>query len=318
MQTLDIVPARVLHRPTTAHGYLPEGPRALATGRLSWITIQCGATATHGALHVLATGRGENRTWKLPGRPGFAFGTNRDGVFLLGMERSVGLYDTGTNRFAPLVEGIDAHTTGTIVNDAVLHETGLVFGCKDTAFREAKAGLWFLRRHDLRLFELRRDQLCSNGKVLREQADGTLDLFDIDSPSRVVVRYRFDPVAGTLSAPTIAIDLRQQRGVPDGMIQVPGTDEVVVAMFDPEPAAFGRALQCSLRTGALVREFHTPGAAQVTCPAWLQTQHGAHLVLTTAAEHLTAERAAAQPNAGCLFLAPTPRVPVPIAPIWTI
>lgn len=315
---METISARVLHRPTATHGYLPEGPRAMATGRLSWITIQCGATARHGALHVLATGRGENRTWKLPGRPGFAFATNRDGVFLLGMERSVGLFDTGTNRFTELVAGIDAHTTGTIVNDATLGHAGLVFGCKDTSFRESKAGLWFLRRRDLRLFELRRDQLCSNGKVLREMANGRLELFDIDSPTRLVVRYELDPEAGTLSAPTIAVDLRQERGVPDGMILVPGSDEVVVAMFDPEPAEYGRALQCSLRTGATVREFRTPGAAQVTCPAWLQTQHGAHLVLTTASENLSPERAAEQPNAGCLFLAPTARIPVPQAPVWTV
>lgn len=315
MTTLD---ARVLHRPSAAHGYLPEGPRALGPGRLLWLTIQSGPQATAGALHVFTAGRGENRTWKLPGRPGFAFPTDRDDVFLVGLERSIGLFHTVANRFTEVLGGIDAHTDGTIVNDAVLCNHGLVFGCKDTAFREPKAGLWFLRRRDLRLFELRRDQLCSNGKVVRELRNGRLVLYDIDSPARVVVRYELDPETGACSPPTIAVDLRSERGVPDGMVAVPGTDDVVVAMFDPEPAPFGRALQCSLRTGERVREYRTPGAAQVTCPAWLQTQHGSQLVLTTAAEHLPPERLAEQPNAGCLFVAAAPGVVVPETPRWRL
>jgi len=309
---METIAARVLHRPTAVHGYLPEGPRALAPGRLAWLTIQCGAQSLRGALHTLTTGRGENRTWDLPGRPGFVFATNREGVFLLGMDRSIGLYDTQSRRFTALVEDLDAHTTGTIVNDAVLCAHGLVFGMKDTAFRDKKAGLWFLRRRDLRLFPLRADQLCSNGKVVRELPGGKLELFDIDSPTRVVVRYVLDVESGALSPGTVALDLREERGVPDGMVLVPGTDQVVI-----EPAASGRAMQWSLRTGERVREFVTPGAAQVTCPQWLPTHSGVQLVLTTAAEHLTAARLAQQPNAGCLFVAAAPFATVPPAPIWT-
>ncbi len=315
---METVAARVLHRPTAASGYLPEGPRALGPGRLSWITIQSGKAATHGSLHVLPSARGENRSWKLPGRPGFAYATNRDGTFLLGMERSIVLYDTMASRGTELVRGIDGHTKGTILNDAALCSAGLVFGCKDTEFREHKAGLWFLRRRDLRIFELRRDQLCSNGKVLREMRDGRFELFNIDSPTRVVTRSELDPETGELTEPTIALDLHDQPGVPDGMVQVPGSDEVVIAMFNPEPAEYGRALQYSLRTGQVTREFRTPGAAQVTCPAWLQTQHGAQLVLTTAAENLSREQLALQPNAGCLFVAPAPLVIVPEGAFWAV
>lgn len=268
---MQIHETRVLHRPAVKSRYLPEGPRALAPSRLLWLTIQAGAAATHGELHVLNALRSENRSWKLPGRPGFALPTDRDDVFLIGMERAIGLFDTYRQRFTPIVEGIDAHTDGTIVNDGEPCRAGLVFGTKDTAFAEPKAGLWFLRRQDLQLFCLRRDQLCSNGKIVRELPGGRLELFDIDSPTRTVVRYELDPEAGTLGEATIAVDLRGQRAVPDGMVLVPGTDEAVIAMFDPEPAEYGRALWCSLRTGEILREFRTVGAAQVTCPAWLPT-----------------------------------------------
>ncbi len=308
--------ARVLHRPQAAHRYLPEGPKALGPARLLWLTIQCGADATQGALHVLTTGRGENRSWRLPGRPGFAYPTSREDVFLIGMERAVGLYDTGRARFQPLCGGLDASVPGTIVNDGVLLPQGLVFGAKDTTFQAHKAGLWFLRASDRQLFQLRSDMLCSNGVIGRPMLDGRIELFHIDSPLRVVKRFVLDPDQGTLTDEAVAIDLRHETAVPDGMVAWPGSDEVVVAMFDPEPRANGRALRCSLRTGAVLAEFHTPGAAQVTCPAWLETQYGAHLVLTTAAENLTPERMAQQPNAGCLFAVRTPGVVVPQTPVW--
>lgn len=314
----EVVEARVLHRPAAGHAWLPEGPRALGSGRLLWVTIQCGASAQHGALHVLATGRGENRSWPLPGRPGFAFPTTRETVYLVGMERAVGLYDTAERRFGELVGGLDAHVDGTIVNDGALLPQGLVFGAKDTTFREHKAGLWFLRAADRRLFPLRRDMLCSNGVVGRPLPGGRVELFHIDSPTRVVRRFELDPDAGALTGDAIAIDLRHERAVPDGMVLVPGRDEVVIALFDPGPEAtpYGRALQCSLRDGRVVREYRTPGAMQVTCPAWLDTQHGSHLVLTTAAERLLPEQLRAQPNAGCLFAAAVPGVTVPATPRW--
>lgn len=295
--------ARVLYRPAPEHGHLPEGVRALPDGRLSWITIQCGSDRTDGAVHVLDPARGENHTFPLPGRPGFALPTGDASVWLLGMEREVAWFDGGARTLQTIVDGIDAHTDGTIVNDAEPCRDGVIFGCKDTAFREHKAGLYFLRRRDTALFRLRDDQLCSNGKVVRELGAGRVELFDIDTPTRIVRRYELDTDAGTIDEARIAIDLRTERGVPDGMCGIPGTEDVVVAMYDPEPAAFGRALRCSLRDGRVLAEYRTPGAVQVTCPAWLPKKggRGGTLVLTTASQELDAARLAQQPNAGCLF-----------------
>ncbi len=294
--------ARVLLRPAAPYRYLPEGPRALRSGRLLWITIQCGPSAAHGALHVFDPTTGDNRTWQLPGRPGFALETDRDDVFLIGMERELGEFDGARGTWTVLGSGIDADCEGTIVNDGEPFEGGVVFGTKDTAFAEPKASLWFWRRSDRTLHRLRTGQLCSNGKVLRPLGGDRWELFDIDSPSRVVTRCELDARRGVASAPTVAIDLRDQRAVPDGMVLVPGADEVVVAMFDPGPADAGRALRCSLRTGEVRETIAVPGAAQVTCPAWLPGAAGSRLVLATAAEHLSPERLVQQPDAGCLFV----------------
>ncbi|MCR9243634.1 MAG: SMP-30/gluconolactonase/LRE family protein [bacterium] len=304
--------ARVLVRPAPEHGYLPEGPRVLPDGRLLWITIQCGATgelATRGAIHTFDLETGESQVTDLPGRPGFALPSEDPNVVLLGMERSLGWLNLQSGEFDEVVTGLDDHCEGTIINDGEPSAHGIVFGMKDTAFAEHKGGLYFLRQHDGELLQLRRDALCSNGKVLRElptaASDATprLELFDIDSPTRVVRRYELDVATGQLSAGEIAIDLTGERAVPDGMVQVPGRDEVVIAMFDPEFVAAGRALRCSLATGEVLAEYRTPGAAQVTCPVWLESQEGRFVLLTTAAENLAPESLARQPDAGCLFLA---------------
>lgn len=299
---MQVEVARVLHRPSAAHAYLPEGPRALPDGRVVWITIQCGRDSTRGALHVLDLASGENKSTELPGRPGFALPTDDASTFLLGIERVIGWFDTATGRMKPIVEDLDPHCEGTILNDAEPCADGLFFGLKDTAFADRKAGLYFLRRGDSALFQLADDQLCSNGKVVRELGAGRVELFDIDSPTRVVRCYTVHTGDEEVDEPRIAIDLRAERGVPDGMCAIPGTEDVVVAMFDPEHHAFGRALRCSLATGEVIAEYRTPGAAQVTCPAWLPDDDAGRIVLTTATEHLSPERLAQQPNAGCLFV----------------
>lgn len=301
--TRAVFEASVRFRPEPEHAYLPEGVRPLADGRLVWITIQCGPGREDGALHEFDPGTGRNVTFPLPGRPGFALPTDAAGEYVLGMEREIGRFATAARTMQTIVDGVDGDRDGTIVNDAEPCRDGIVFGLKDTAFRERKAGLYFLRNADHALFRLRSDQLCSNGKVVRELRPGRVELFDIDSPTRVVRRNVLDTARGVLGEESIAIDLRAERGVPDGMCGVPGTEEVVIAMFDPEHAEFGRALRCSLRDGTILAEYRTYGAAQVTCPAWVPGRgpRGGTLWLTTATEHLSPERLARQPNAGCLF-----------------
>ena len=87
----------VLYRPETAEQrYLPEGPYSLGPNRLSWVSIQHGVAATCGAINVFDIRTGQNRSYTLPGRPGFAFPTDEPGTFVAGADRSVGLFDAET------------------------------------------------------------------------------------------------------------------------------------------------------------------------------------------------------------------------------
>ena len=65
--------ARPFFRPPTEElRHLPECPTALRTGgRLGWVAIQHGSESREGSLNVLGLRTLENRTYPLPGRPGF-------------------------------------------------------------------------------------------------------------------------------------------------------------------------------------------------------------------------------------------------------
>ena len=163
--------------------FLPEGPYPFGQNKLSWVAIQHGADAKVGSLNILDLLTGENRSCDLPGRPGFAFPTDRENTFVIGLERTVGLFDLESNRWTPLIEGIDQAVSGTIINDGILFADGLIFGTKDLRFQEKKAGLYLWRYRDQQLVQLRDDQICSNGKGIL-QSEGKTTLIDIDSPTK--------------------------------------------------------------------------------------------------------------------------------------
>lgn len=295
----------ILLRPETDElRFLPEGPYANPDGRLSWVAIQHGADAKQGSVNLLNPVTGESSSFVLPGRPGFAFPTDRPGVFVAGAERELGLFDTAAGQWTPFATDVDADVSNTVINDGVIHDGSLIFGCKDLEFATQKAGLYLWRASDRRLIQLRNDQICSNGKAVIDSDQGQL-LFDIDSPQKKITVSELNLSAGSLGDPCVVVDLTSEDVFPDGMILTPDHRSLIVALYNPNDSEFGEARQYSIEGGELECVWECPGAAQVTCPQLLPTESGVRLVLTTAVEHLPAERQAGQPNAGCLFIGDT-------------
>ncbi|TWU22885.1 SMP-30/Gluconolaconase/LRE-like region [Novipirellula galeiformis] len=290
---------------TDALRFLPEGPFALADGTFSWVGIQHGAQATHGSLNLYDLATETNQSFELPGRPGFAFPCKTANRFVVGCERSLGFFDTETKVFESFQDGIDASVDNTIINDGTLFEDNLVFGTKDLEFATRKAGLYLYRGRDAKLIQLRDDQICSNGKSIVKESDGSLSLYDIDSPTRQIVRYRLDIEAGSIGEPTVVVDLTSDAAVPDGAILTPDGKQLIVSMFLPDVAEFGSTRMYDIATGELVCVWQTPGSPQNTCPALVRYEGKIQLIITTAVENMDAEAKAKCPNAGQLFLAET-------------
>jgi sugar lactone lactonase YvrE len=285
--------------------FLPEGPYPVDDQHLSWVSIQHGVEATTGSLNILDLSSSVNRDFTLPGRPGFAFPTNIDGKFLIGLEREVGVFDVATNDWRRLVGNVDAQVDGTIINDGVVCNAGVIFGCKDLQFKENKAGLYFYRASDNQLFQLRDDQLCSNGKVILQESADIVQFLDIDTPTKKVVRYELDCQTGKLSAGQTVLDLNSQSLFPDGMIATPDGSGVIIAMFNSDDCPIGEARQYDLTSGACLRTWQVADSPQVTCPQLVKLNGRVKLVLTTAAENMSEAKLQKHPNAGCLFVGET-------------
>lgn len=297
--------ARVLYEPPEPElRFLPEGPYAIGPGKFIWVGIQHGASAKFGSLNIFDTATGENRSYRLPGRPGFARPTDNTDEFMAGAERELGIFNIRTGKWTTLCAGVDDQVDNTIINDATMWQGSIIFGCKDLEFKTKKAGLYLYRAGDRKLVQLRSDQICSNGKAVLQRADGGLDLLDIDTPTRKVVRYDLDIVGGRLGPASTVIDLESATGFPDGMVLSPDGRSAIISFYNPDEAEFGLTQQYSLNSGQLEHSWRTPGSPQNTCPLLLPMPDGTtKLVITTAVEHMPAERHARAKRSGCLFIA---------------
>ena len=146
--------------------FLPEGPIAYGNQGFSWVAIQHAEEATHGSLNVFDWRSRSNSNYDLPGRPGFAFPTEIDEIFVAGLERRVMMVNIATGENTVISDEIDQNVANTIINDGIPFSEGIIFGAKDLEFQTKKAGLYFWRASDRNLMLLRDDQICSNGKII--------------------------------------------------------------------------------------------------------------------------------------------------------
>lgn len=310
---------RILLRPESDDlKFLPEGPYSLSDGRFSWVGIQHGADSGVGSINILDPQAGTNQSFELPGRPGFAFPTTTPGVFISGVERAVGTFDTNTGTWAEIVSGVDHAVENTIINDGVVYEDNLIFGCKHLEFSDKRAGLYLWRHKDQSLIQLRSDQICSNGKAVLKSDAGGLTLIDIDSPSQTITRCGLDITAGTVTDPEVIVDLTAENVFPDGMVITPDEQSLIVALYDPGDPEAGAARQYSLASGELEAVWTCPGSPRVTCPQLVKIDGSVSLLLTTADEGMEAERKPRHPNIGCLFVGDTDFDTVSAQPVFPL
>ncbi len=292
--------------------FLPEGPRWVTVGGkhgLAWVNIQLSDSAKTGEVrvHFPDDEFAEDLIEPCPGRPGFALPVAGGNRLLVGLDKQLRVCDVANGKWFEPLATIPDDDPRTIINDAEIVPGGaaIVFGTKDTKFdADARlAQLYLYTVTDNKVSLLVDKQVCSNGKVFATDDRG-LVLYDIDTPTSKVVRYRLDLTARTVTPDGVALDLSNQVGFPDGMCAC-GDDSVIVAFYNPDFAEAGRAVRFSLTTGAALEAWTTPGSPRVTCPFLVKRPNGVKLILTTASEGMPPEMRAKCPNAGCIFVAPT-------------
>ena len=117
---------------------------ALSDSLVSWVGIQHGSESTVGSLNLLDLKTNANQSFELPGRPGFAFPTSKENLFVVGCERSLGLFDLNDGSWNVLIDGVDAGVDNTIINDGWAIGSQLIFGTKDLEFATKKQDFIFI------------------------------------------------------------------------------------------------------------------------------------------------------------------------------
>ena len=293
--------------------FLPEGPRRLqGTDSLGWVAIQHAADVFTGSLNILDLATGKNTSRPLPGRPGFFVETTEEGIVLVGIERRLITCDrrTGEVKETGITVSDDLRV---VINDGLAVEGGVLFGTKHLGFSEPIAGLYFLDSATRKVHQVLGGQTCSNGKVLRRDAEGAM-LIDIDSQPKTISRYRLDASLKRVLSQSLLADPASLPGFPDGMRLAPDGRSVIVAFFNPGHVADGLAQQLCLETGSVLAEWIIPGSPRVTCPEFIHWNGKVMVVFTTAVEGMPTETQAIAPGAGCMYIAETGFSAVPMAP----
>lgn len=294
--------------PTAALRFLPEGPRLLQNYPspdpiLGWVAIQESFSSLVGSVNLLNLRTMENDVHPLPGRVGFFAETDRPGVIVAGLERSLALYDLAVRKVLgqPFVVSEDERV---VINDGLAVGRGLLFGTKHTAFKERIGCMYLLDSNTGRLHTLHSKQICPNGKYLYGGG-----LVDIDSPNKTLDHYAFNPSGPSLGERRIIADFTGTPLFPDGLRPSPDGESVIVAFYNPEAAPEGLAREYRIRDGEVLSEWRLPGSPRVTCPEILALNGRVRALFTTAVEGMEP----AVPLAGTLYIADTPygRVPAP-------
>jgi sugar lactone lactonase YvrE len=273
---------------------------------LGWVAIQQSFAALHGSFNLLNLRTLENEVHELPGRVGFFAETDREGVVVVGLERTLALYDSHARKLVstPFVVTEDERT---VINDGLAVPGGLLFGTKHVQFQERIACMYYLASATGRLYTLHTGQICANGKYL--YAGG---LVDIDSPNKTLDHYAFDGERMALGERRIIADFRDTPLFPDGMRPGPDGESVIVAFYNPEAADAGLAREFRIADGEVLAEWRLEGSPRVTCPEILELDGRVQVIFTTAVEGMEP----ALPLAGTMFVGDTryERAPDPPPP----
>lgn len=281
--------------------------------QLGWVAIQHAADLAQGSLNLLDLETGANRSFPLPGRPGFFAETERPGVVLIGLERRLVLFDLSNGALEETGVSI-GDDERVIINDGLAIDGGVLFGTKHLEFSQPIAALYYFDCATRVVRTVLGGQTCSNGKLfLRDETGATL--IDIDSSPKAISRYRLDPRLKSITRQSLVVAPESLDAYPDGLRPTPDGTGIVVAFYDPRALPGGKAVQFRLSDGLPVNEWIIPGSPRVTCPEFVLLQGRVKLLFTTAVEGMADAIRAQAPQAGTMFLADTPFDALPAAPL---
>jgi len=275
-----------------ARSVLAEGP-VWHQNRLWWVDIE------RGEVHAFSPQSDRDRHWRFPHRIGFVIPTQK-GDFLVGTDR-------GIARFHPDHEDLQfvAHPEpdipGNRFNDAKCDAAGRLWAGTMAIDESPERGSLYRLNTDLSLARTVSKVSISNG--LAWSPDGRT-LYYIDSPTRKVDAFDFEPTEGALSRRRTIIEVTD--GFPDGMA-IDHQGRLWIALWG------GWCVACyDPGNGQRVQQIDVPVEAVSSCCFGPEDT----LYITTASRDVTEATRARQPQAGGIFAAHV-GVSGPTPPLFT-
>lgn len=218
-----------------------------------------------------------------------AVALHANGSLLLAQEDRLIEFLPETRAIRPLTE-LEADNPQNRSNDGKTGPDGRFYiGTMDRNGQRRSGGLYRLDRSG-QLERLLSGCTISNGMAW--SADHRI-FYYIDSPTRVVRAYDFNPAGGEITNARIVVEIPEDRGIPDGMtIDTDGNLWVAhhgggcVACYDP-------------RDGSIVGDINLPCSLVTSCAFGGPTYDT--LYITTARQGMSAEEIERSPLSGGLF-----------------
>jgi sugar lactone lactonase YvrE len=241
------------------------------------------------------TAQGKLSSWGSPYRISMVAQTQEDHVIVLAMQGRVMKFDLQTGALSMVVK-IELDKPDNRSNDGGVDVMGrLWIGTMSMHFQEGSGSLYCIDR-DLSVNKKIQGLTVPNGLVW--SADNTR-MYHVDSNSRKVAAYAFDPNMGTISFKKNVLQIPRNMGSPDGMCM----DEegmIWIAHWN----GFG-VYRWNPADGTLIGKIEVPVPQVSSCAFGGENMD--QLLITTARQNMSAADREKYPDSGSVYIA-TPGV----------
>jgi len=229
-------------------------------------------------------------TWQFQHRPSFIALDNND-EFILAFEGGIFRFDLESEKLERLVS-IESEIPENRTNDGGIDCMGrLWIGTMNSRFREGAGSLYCID-NKLSIRKKIEHLTIPNGLVW------SLDnktMYHIDSPTRTVKSYSFNPNTGDITFEKIPISIPSEMGSPDGMC-IDEEGMLWIAQWN----GFG-VYRWNPETGKLIDKINVPVPQVSSCA--FGGPNLDQLFITTARENFTPDLMAKYPDSGSVYLA---------------
>ncbi|MCS7018474.1 MAG: SMP-30/gluconolactonase/LRE family protein [Cytophagales bacterium] len=265
--------------------------------KLWWVDIE------QGKLHIFNPANSSVQTYEMGRRIGTVV-PDKAGNAIVALQDGIFRYELESHRFQ-LLAAPEKDKPGNRFNDGKCDPQGRLWAGTMAIDASGKSGALYCLEANGKISKKIDSVGISNGIVWT--ADGS-KMYYIDTPTRQVRAYDYDPATGTIRFNRVAVHIPDGAGYPDGMA-IDAQGMIWVALWEGSGI-----MRYDPSTGKPLLKVITPGAWRVTSCTFGGKQLN-ELYITTASIGLNEAQKQQYPNSGHLFIIPLDSirgVPLPV------